>query len=84
MEENAENQIKNTNKKKDYVILKFCVITDLEGGDDHRWKITSGYRLTVSSEKLERNLPREAIWPLGSNCFFRDVRTTLCEISWWL
>ena len=32
MEENAENQIKNTNKKKDYVILKFCVITDLEGG----------------------------------------------------
>ena len=27
---------------------------------------------------------REAIVPLGSNCFSREVRTALCKIHWWL
>ena len=35
------------------------------------WKITSGY---------STDQPRDAIGPIGSNCFSREIRTALCEI----
>ena len=30
---------------------------------------------------ISTDAPREAIGPLGSNCFTRGARTALCEIS---
>ena len=45
------------------------------------WKSNVAMGFLTNSDT---DTPREAIGPVGSNCFSREVCTALCEIPWWL
>ena len=53
---------------------------DPEGdvGSRPPWKITSGHMFSLNYWYTDH--PQETIRPIGSNCFLREVRTSLCKI----
>ena len=53
---------------------------DRGSGPHPLWKITSGYRFP---QKCWYGPSSRSSWPLGPNCFSREVRTAFCERHWW-